>query len=194
MPSEYLATIRGISIDIPATLNKFTGQSKSNYTRKEFENYLKKIGLTHNFGNLDPGFENPINDGFVVSVEYDGFDIDLAVGYLSTGSWHYQSWAASEWSKRDLEQQRNFLDPKNLSESIEKNLREKWSDRLVLKGGFSIRTEECEGINNFMPNKQKVQSGGSNDGSKDGSDINYHAKYLKYKKKYLDLKSKKYRL
>ncbi|ADO18746.1 hypothetical protein [Acanthamoeba castellanii mimivirus] len=34
MPSEYLATIRGISIDIPATLNKFSGQSKSEYTRK----------------------------------------------------------------------------------------------------------------------------------------------------------------
>ncbi|QTF48959.1 hypothetical protein qu_64 [Acanthamoeba polyphaga mimivirus] len=188
MPSEYLATIRGISIDIPATLNKFSGQSKSEYTRKEFENYLKKIGLTHNFGNLDPGFESPINDGFVVSVEYDGFDVDLPAGYLSTGNWQYQSWAAPEWSKKDLEQQRNFLDPKNLDESIEKNLREKWSNRLVLEGKFSIHTEECEGINNFMPKKQQTQSGGSSG----NSSINYHAKYLKYKKKYLDLKSKKY--
>ncbi|ADO18747.1 hypothetical protein MIMI-R61c [Acanthamoeba polyphaga mimivirus] len=39
-----------------------------------------------------------------------------------------------------------------------------------------------------MPKKQQTQSGGSSG----NSGINYHAKYLKYKKKYLDLKSKKY--
>ncbi|BCS83659.1 hypothetical protein QLL95_gp0464 [Cotonvirus japonicus] len=184
MTGGFSTNIRGIEIDIVRTLNKFLNQNKTSYTRTEFENYLNKIGLIDSFGN-SVKVKKPYNDGFVVSLEYDGFDVNKAVGYLATDLWEYQDWVSQDWSVEELQEQIEFKNPKYLDSDIEKNLRNRWRDKLILTGKFTVHTVDCEWSHSFFPKNEF-----KNQNQRGGKSNSYHNKYLKYKKKYLDLKSK----
>lgn len=144
MTGGFNVNIRGIEIDITRTLNKFLNQNKKLYTRKEFEDYLKQIGLDKNY-RTNSGQQEPILEGFVVSFEIDdNNENEEAYGILATGEWNYQYWVSRNWSKRDSEQQYEFNNPKYLDENIETNLRNIWKDKLILTEEYSIRSIVCE--------------------------------------------------
>jgi len=172
MTGGFSTTIRGIEIDVVATLNKFLEQNKKSYTLKEFEEYLKKFGLDDNF-RYDTGQNDPINNGFVATIDYEESPEQDAVGYLATGLSEYQYWVFQEWDEKSLKIQQNFLDIKHLSDEIENNLRELWKDKLILKKKIKVVTIGCEWSHTFFP--KSVTKGGT---------INYYNKYLKYKNKY----------
>jgi len=175
MTGGFSTNIRGIEIDVVATLNKFLGQNKKSYTLEEFEKYLKKNDLDDEFQN-NTGQNNPINNGFIVSLDFEEEQDQEAFGYLATGLWEYQNWVLQQWSEESLKKQRNFLDIKHLSKDIENNLRELWKDKLILKPNFGIITMGCEWSHSFFP-KSEMKGGVKK----------YYDKYLKYKNKYLQL-------
>lgn len=94
MSSQYTVTVRGINIDVTKTLNHFLNKNEKNYSKKQFEDYLKRIGLVENCCG-DTGEDEPINDGFVVTFDYEESDDQEAFARLSTGlkMLHYTSGA-----------------------------------------------------------------------------------------------------
>jgi hypothetical protein len=187
MTGGFNTNVRGIDINIKATLDKY-GKKDGIYTRKAFEEYLKNMGLDGEYRN-NTGGTTPINNGFVISFEYDNGDDDEARGMLATGSWEYQNWVTQNWSKKALSDQIKFLNKKHMSKKIETNLRKKWSDRLVLSGKFETSSIGCEWSHNFFNSKKNVQNGGYVDDTDDNvSGDDYYTKYMKYKAKYINLK------
>jgi hypothetical protein len=175
MTGGFNTQIRGIEIDVVKTLNHFLKQNKKQYSIKEFEDYLTKINLTNDFKH-DTGQKKPLNDGFVVSFEFDEMnDNQEAYSILATGLWEYQNWVTQEWSQKDLEEQKEFNNPKHLSRKIELRLKDLWKDKLILKGKFVIRSIGCEWSHSFFK-KKGIQKGGN-------FNNNYYYKYLKYKYK-----------
>lgn len=176
MTGGFNTNVRGIQIDITQTLNKFLNQNKEVYSKKEFEDYLKSIGLDSEFQE-NTGQKHPINEGFVVSFDFDEGDGQDASGILATGLWQYQNWVLQQWSKEDLLTQGEFNNPKYLDIKIENQLRNLWKDKLILTGKFAINSIGCEWSNSYFP---KTQKGGA---------LSYYHKYIKYKTKYINLKN-----
>lgn len=181
MTGGFNTTVRGIYIDVIATLNKFSINKKTTYYRKDFENYLKSIGLNDQYRD-NTGQETPISNGFVVSFDLDEKISDkdeVLVALLATGLWEYQHWVSQSWDEKDLVIRNNFNNKKFLSKKIENNLRNEWQDKLVLDDKFSIFPVTCERSNSFF-HTTVTQTG--------GDIIDYKQKYIKYKSKYLQLK------
>lgn len=160
MSAQYTATTRGIKIDVTQTLNKFLGTNQKQYSKKQFEDYLKQLGLTCKYANT--GENNPIDDGFVVTFDYEESDNQDAYAILATGMWslHYTQ---GSFSKEELKRQINFLDEKHLDKNTENRLRDLWKDKLILQKGFGVESDQCENVYAFLPNnntKEMKQSGG----------------------------------
>ena len=153
MTGGFNTEIRGIEINVTETMNRFTNQNRKTYTREEFENYLKFIGLSESFA--DSGEYKPINTGFVVSFEFEqpccGEEEETAFGMLATGLWEYQYWGQQKWSKDLLEKRREFYNVKFLDIDIEKKLRSLWKDILVVNGDFTVYSIGCEWSHPFHP-------------------------------------------
>ena len=185
MTGGFNTNVRGIEIDVTKTLNNYYKQKKNDYSKKEFEEFLKKIGLDANYPK-NTGQTQPIETGFVVSFDFDEGDDQEARGILATGLWEYQNWVQQDWSQEDLRKQAEFNNPKYLGKKYEDLLRNIWKDKLVLKSKFSIKSIGCEWSNIFSPkNKPKTSQRGGNQ----NFEPDYRTKYLKYKKKYINLKN-----
>lgn len=174
MTGGFNTQVRGIEIDVTQTLNKFLNQNKKIYTMYEFENYLNKIGL-NNFYADNTGQTTPIDDGFVVSFDFDEYD-KTAYGILATGLREYQNWVIQTWSNQDIQKQAEFNDIGKLNKNKEVHLRNLWKNKLILKDNFAIYSVGCEWSNKFFIK------------SKQQNDYNYRNKYIKYKPEYLVLK------
>lgn len=150
MTGGFDTHIRGIQINVIATLNKFLNQNKKQYTFAEFIKYLKDIGLNDKYQE-NTGQKDPINDGFVVVFDLEESNEQDAVGYLVTGLWEYQNWVPQTWSEEDLKEQINFNNSEYLSESVENNLKELWKNKLILEGKLSVMMVDCEWGLRFFP-------------------------------------------
>lgn len=181
MTGGFNTNVRGIKIDIEETLNKFLNQNKNDYSKKEFDDYLKQIGLDDTYHD-NTGQSKPVEEGFVVSFDLDGDgDDDNAYGILATGLWEHQNWVIQEWSLKDLNEHNEFNNPKYLEKNFEQKLRNNWQTKLILKDGFCIRSIGCEWSRCFFLNDNpQIQKGG---------DIDYYSKYKKYQTKLQNLRN-----
>lgn len=181
MTGGFNTTMRGIRIDIPATLNKYYNKNEKEYNREEFEKFLKDIKLAQN----NNGFRAtiPTNKSCVASIEYDDGEEDSSEGYLINGAWDYQYWARPKWTPQQLKDQREFSKEEYYNEEVENKLRKKWENLLVLDGKMTIVTITSEWVHYYFPTR-KSQKGGYDK----MLDKDYKYLYQKYKTKYLDKK------
>lgn len=185
MSAQYTANVRGIEIDVTKTMNRFLNKNEKTYSKKQFEDYLKKLNLIDKYENT--GENEPINDGFVVTFDFEEDDDQDAFAILATGMWtlHYTS---GSFSKEELKRQQNFLDEKYLDKNIENKLVDLWKDKLVLKGEMKIESNQCENVFAFFPkdnNANKANKANKVEQSGGAHNDTYYKKYIKYKNKYV---------
>lgn len=183
MTGGFQTSVRGIEIDVTKTLNKFSKQNKSNYTKRDFEDYLKKIGLLDalNLGKdedenisqieTDKKFytglnkQTPVENGFIVVFDFDEGDDQEAIAYVSNGIWEYQNWVLQKLDKKSLDEFSKFYDPGWLNKKYSDKLITNWQDKIVIKkdSDYAMYMIGCEWTTRYF---NKNQNGGNSNTQK----------------------------
>ena len=155
MTGGFNTNVRGVEIDVTKTLNKFLNKNRTEYTRKEFEDYLTSIGLKHNYEIRSD--REPINEGFIVTFDHEKDGDEYGFGILATGLTEHQNWVLQTWSPQDLKEIQQFYDPKYLNIEIENQLKNRWGNRLIFADdcGMAVYAIGCEWSRPFFPASQK---------------------------------------
>lgn len=175
--------MRGINIDIPATLKKYYKNKIKNNTREEFENYLEEIGLEEKFNKMLGKIEID-KIGYIASIDYDNPNYP-SKAYLINGALQYQYWYVTKLDQKGLKQKKDFSNKKYYNAKIEKKLKSLWEDKFVLVGKMELVEIQSEWVYFFFPSKNFFSKN-----MKGGFDIDSDIDYLyeKYKQKYKDQK------
>lgn len=137
--------VRGIEIDIVATLNKFLDKNETTYDYFDLNKYLKKIELSNKYSNYD-GESNPVSHGFVVIFQFDCKKEPMAL--LTTGIYNNQYFGVKEFTNLELNNIVQFNDIQHLNNNTLNFLKKNWKNKLILKSGdlkvFNIPYMNCK--------------------------------------------------